>query len=202
MRSVPNDLVTLETDRPVWERCFTVAPLIVVGTREGDGRNLAPKHMATPLGWEGHFGFVCTPEHGTYRNAREHGAFTVSFPQPGGVTVASLSAAPRCGRGNGEKPGLEDIPTFPAREVDGPLLEDAYLWLECRLDRIVDGFARSSLVAGRVVAAHAREDAMRVAGGDHQDRIRRHPLLAFVSPDRWAEIRETDTFPFPEGFQR
>lgn len=200
-RSVPNDLVTLETERPVWERCFTVAPLIVVGTREGESWDLAPKHMATPLGWEGHFGFVCTPEHATYHNAREHGAFTVSFPRPGGVVVSSLAATPRCG-GDGEKPVLEEIPTFPAREIEGRLLRDAYLWLECRLDRIVDGFGESSLVAGRVEAAHAREAAMRVTGGDDQERIRTHPLLAFVSPDRWAEIRETSAFPFPEGFRR
>lgn len=201
MRSAPNELVTLETDRPVWERCFTVAPLIVVGTREGDDWNLAPKHMATPLGHEGHFGFVCTPEHGTYRNAREHEAFTVSFPRPDGVVVSSLAATPRCGQ-DGDQPVLDGISTFPAVEVDAPLLEDAYLWLECRLDRIVDGFGDSSLVAGRVVTAHAREGSMRVAGGDDQGRIHRHPLLAFVSPDRWAEIRETEAFPFPEGFRR
>ena len=201
MTAAPESLVTLGTDRPVWERCFTVSPLVVVGTREGEGWDLAPKHMATPLGWEGHFGFVCTPEHATYHNAREEGAFTVSFPRPGGVVVASLTAAPRCGE-DGEKPVLAEISTFPARELEGILLEDAHLWLECELDRIVDGFGAASLVAGRVVAAHAREESMRVSGGDDQERIRRHPLLAYVSPDRWAEIRETDSFPFPEGFRR
>jgi len=201
MTAAPETLVTLGPDRPVWERCFTVSPLVVVGTREGEGWNLAPKHMVTPLGWEGHFGFVCTPEHATYHNAREEGAFTVSFPRPGGVVVASLTATPRCG-GDGEKPVLDDIPTFPARELEGILLEDAHLWLECELDRTVDGFGSASLVAGRVVAAHAREESMRVSGGDDQERIRRHPLLAYVSPDRWAEIRETDSFPFPEGFRR
>lgn len=201
MRTVPDTLVTLETDRPIWDRFFTVAPLVVVGTREGEGWNLAPKHMVTPMGWDNFFGFVCSPDHATYHDARDAGAFTVSFPRPDGVVVSSLAAAPRCGE-EGEKPVLEDIPTFAAREVEGILLEDAYLWLECRLERVVDGFGRNSLVVGEVAAAHVREEALRVAEGDDQARLRRHPLLAYVTPGRWTEIDDTDAFPFPEGFQR
>lgn len=201
MRSVPEALVTLETDRPIWDRCYTVSALVVVGTREGDGWDLAPKHMATPLGWDNFFGFVCSPEHATYHNARNAGAFTVSFPRPDGIVVTSLTAAPRCGPA-GEKPVLEDIPTFPAREVDGVLLEDAYLWLECRLERVVDDLGRNSLVIGRVAAAHVHENSLRVADGDDQRMIRRQPLLAYLSPGRWSEVRDTDAFPFPAGFQR
>jgi hypothetical protein len=45
----PADLVALDTARPVWDRFFTVAPLVVIGTREPDGGyDLAPKHMVTP----------------------------------------------------------------------------------------------------------------------------------------------------------
>lgn len=32
--------------------------------------------------------------------------------------------------------------------------------------------------------------------------IRRRPLLAYLSPGRWSEVRDTDAFPFPVGFQR
>ncbi|NIQ57054.1 MAG: flavin reductase, partial [Gammaproteobacteria bacterium] len=53
-------------------------PLVLVGTREGEGAyDLAPKHMATPLGWGDYFCFVCTPEHRTYQNATREEEFTV-----------------------------------------------------------------------------------------------------------------------------
>ena len=58
--------VELDVRWPVWERVYMVAPLVLVGTREPDGRHdLAPKHMALPLGWQNYFGFVCAPRHST-----------------------------------------------------------------------------------------------------------------------------------------
>ena len=33
-------IATLDTDHPIWERFFTVAPLVLVGTREHDGQPL------------------------------------------------------------------------------------------------------------------------------------------------------------------
>jgi len=60
-RYIRDGVVTLETELPIWERFFTVAPLVLIGTREIDGSyDLAPKHMAFRLGWENHFGFICT----------------------------------------------------------------------------------------------------------------------------------------------
>src|SRR5919202_1049626 len=90
------DLVALREGLPVWDRVFTVSPLVVVGTKEEGGEyDLAPKHMAMPMGWENYFGFVCTPRHRTYHNARREGVFTVSYPRPAQVILASLAAAPR-----------------------------------------------------------------------------------------------------------
>ena len=66
--SLPPGLVRLDTDYPVWEQFYTVSPLVVVGTKDVDGFDLAPKHMAFPLSWENYFGFVCTPSHRTYQN--------------------------------------------------------------------------------------------------------------------------------------
>ncbi|MCL7971066.1 MAG: flavin reductase, partial [marine benthic group bacterium] len=67
-------LVKLDLDKPIWDRFFWVSPLSVVGTLEEDGTpNLAPKHMATPMGWQNYFGFVCTPRHSTYRNIERDG---------------------------------------------------------------------------------------------------------------------------------
>lgn len=195
------DLITLDTRESIWDRVFLVSPLVVIGTREGEGFDLAPKHMATPLGLGNFFGFVCTAAHGTYRNACENRAFTVSFPRPEQIAMAGLSAAPRQKGGGEEKPILRSLPTIPATTVDGVLLKDAYLMLECELHQLVDDLGENSLLIGRVVAAYASEDALRVSDGDDQARIYESPLLAYVHPGRYAVVQETQTFPFPADFR-
>lgn len=197
----PSGLVSLETEHPIWDRFFTVSPLVVIGTREQDGRyDLAPKHMATPLGWDNYFGFVCTPQHGTYQNILRERVFTVSYPTADAVVLASLAASPRCG--DDSKPALDALPTFPAHSIDGRFLSQASLFFECRLDRIVDGFGDNSLIAGRIVAAHLLPDSLRSMDLDDQDNIAASPLLAYISPGRYAKIDRSTSFPFPKGFQR
>lgn len=194
-------LVRLGAEHPVWERFFQVSPLVVVGTKEPDGSfDLAPKHMATALGWENFFGFVCTPDHATYVNAKREGEFTVSFPRPSQVLAASLAAAPRC-EGD-EKPSLDLLETRPATVVDGVLLDDAYLHFECRTERIVDGFGRNSLVAGRIVEALVAEEAIRRSDRDDMELLLDAPLLAYVAPGRYAEIGETVAFPYHVGWSK
>jgi flavin reductase (DIM6/NTAB) family NADH-FMN oxidoreductase RutF len=194
-------LIPLGTEHPVWDRFFQVFPLIVVGTKEADGSvDLAPKHMAIPMGWENHFGFVCTPRHGTYVNARREGVFTVSFPRPSQVLFASLAAAPRCEEDT--KPSLALLETRPATVVDGVLLKDAYLHFECETDRIIDDFGVNSLITGRIVEALVAEDALRDADVDDGDLTARSPLLAYVAPGRYAEISQTLAFPFHAGWSR
>ena len=194
-------LVALDVAHPIWERFFTVAPLVLVGTREADGRaDIAPKHMVAPLGWENRFGFVCSPRHATHRNAVARGAFTVSWPRPELVIATSLAAAPRCD--DASKPSLVAVPTFPARAVDGVLVEQCYAWLECALERTVDDLGPNSLVIGRVVAAAVAEDSLRTLDRDDADLLHAAPLLAYVSPGRWARIADTAAFPFPAGFTR
>ena len=174
---------------------------MLVGTKEKDGGyDLAPKHTAFPIGWENYFGFVCTPRHATYHNARREGVFTVSYPRPTQVVLASLAASPR--EGDGAKPALYALPTFLASEVDGVFVEDAYLFLECVLDRIVDDFGENSLIAGRVVAAHVREDYLRALDRDDNDLIHDSPLLAYLSPGRYAHVENSNSFPFPANFMR
>ena len=41
------NIISLNTDKSIWDHFYTVAPLVVIGTKEGDGFDLAPKHMAT-----------------------------------------------------------------------------------------------------------------------------------------------------------
>lgn len=194
-------MTPLDLQHPVWEQVYMVAPLTLVGTREPDGSyDLAPKHLATPMSWADHYGFVCTPNHATYVNAQREGCFTVSFPRPDQVVLTSLAAAPRCE--DDQKHALAAIPTVPASEVDGVLVEHAYLHFECELDRIIDGFGANSLVVGRIVAAAAAERSIRDADRDGQDMIAHSPILAYLHPGRFATIRETHAFPYHVGFKR
>lgn len=195
----PN-LIRLPTDRPIWDRFFGVHPLVIVGSKEEHGYNLAPKHLAMPLGWGNFFCFVCSPQHSTYVNIRQHGAFTVSYPRPTEVLMASLAAAPRCE--DRSKPSLLVLPSFRASTVDGILVKGCSLFLECTLHSILDGFGDNSLIIGNVVAAAAAEDILRDAERDEAEQIDQSPLLAYVSPGRLAEIRQTMAFPFPKGFSR
>ena len=193
-------LVSLETDYPIWNRFFTVSPLVLVGTREVSGKyDLAPKHMAFPMGLENYFGFACTERHHTYTNAKREGTFTVSYPRPSQFLVTSLAAGSRCG--DDSKPGLLALDTFPARQVDGVLVRNAYLHLECSEVRIVDGFGSNSLVTGKVVAVHLDEEALRANDKDDRELIRSNPLLAYLHPGRFATIEHTVSFPFPSDFK-
>jgi flavin reductase (DIM6/NTAB) family NADH-FMN oxidoreductase RutF len=199
--SSQKQLISLDLAQPIWDRFFSVAPLIIVGTKEPDGNyDLAPKHMAMPLGWDNYFGFICTPRHHTYQNIRREGVFTISFPQSEQVILASLSAAPRCD--NQTKPSLGALPTFPATLIEGVFLENAYLFLECELDRIVDGFGENSLIAGKIVAAQVEEEALRSCDRDDQDLLLQSPLLVYLSPGRYAKLDRSFSFPFHAGFSR
>ena len=197
----PDRLVSLEINYPLWDRIFMVFPLVIVGSKEPDGSyDLAPKHMAMPLSWGNYYGFVCTPRHATYHNARREGVFTVSYPRPEQWLETSLTAAPRCE--DGQKHALGAVATFPAETVDGVLVSDGYLHFECELDRIIDGFGVNSLIIGRIVAALADPAALRAAERDDQELIYNAPLLSYLHPGRFAEIRETRSFPFPEGMKK
>jgi len=194
-------LIPLAVDRPIWDRFFGVFPLVIVGSKEeSGGYNLAPKHLAMPLGWENHFCFVCAPQHSTYHNIRRHAVFTISYPRPSEVLLASLAAAPRCE--DTSKPSLLVLPTLPAQRVDGVLVKGCYVWLECTLESIHDGFGPNSLIIGNVVAAAAHEDALRIEEQDDGEQIFKFPFLAYVSPGRFAEVKQTAAFPFPKGFSR
>jgi flavin reductase (DIM6/NTAB) family NADH-FMN oxidoreductase RutF len=194
-------LIELDVNQPIWDRFFWVAPLVLVGTLEPDGsHDLAPKHMAMPMGWENYFGFVCTPRHHTYSNIQRDGVFTVSYPRPDQLVLTSLAASPRFQED--EKPALQALPVFPSTRVRGVLLNGAYLYLECELDRFVEGFGVNSLIIGRIVAAHVAEDAARNEELDEQSMIHDAPVLAYLHPGRFASIADSLSFPFPAGMKK
>ena len=194
-------LIELDTGSSIWESFFTVFPLVVIGTREADGSDdLAPKHLAIPMSWENHFGFVCTPRHNTYQNIQRDGEFTVTYMRPSQTVLASLAATPRCE--DGSKPITQALPTFEAKKVNAPFVQDGYLFLECRLHQFVDNLGENSLIIGHIVSARVAEDALRVSDEDDEDLLYASPLLAYLYPGRFAEITSTNKLPFPAGFKR
>lgn len=195
-----SNLVALDPTKNLWERFFTVSPLVLVGTLDADGKpDLAPKHMAFPLGWANYFGFVCAPSHSTYTNVERLRSFTVSYPRPTDVVTTSLTASPRC---DDEKPVVGMLQTFEPQIVQGVFVEGGYLFLECELDRIVDGFGVNALIAGRIVAAYIRPDALRDDDRDDAALLLEAPQLAYLYPGRFAVIDTTQAFPFPAGMRR
>lgn len=195
------DLIELDTASSIWENFFSVFPLVVIGTREEDGSDdLAPKHLAIPMSWSNHFGFVCTPRHNTYQNIQRDGQFTVTYMRPSQTVLASLAATPRCD--DGSKPITESLPTFAAQQVDAVFVADGYLFLECELQQMVDNLGENSVIIGRVVAARVAEDALRSSGLDDEDLVFNTPLLAYLYPGRFAEISDSTQLPFPAGFKR
>ena len=197
---VRDDLAELRVEPGLWERVFQVAPLVLIGTKEGDGWDFAPKHMAMPLGWEGFYCFVCSPRHATYQNVKAHPQFTVSFPRSDQIVESSFAAGGRFT--GGAKPALAAVPTAPARVVDVPVVAGCPLYLECELERIMDGFGSNSLIVGRVVAAAAVREAVRGAEVDDADLIYRLGLLAYLAPGRFAVVRDSSSFPYPADFRR
>lgn len=194
------NLESLDVEQSIWERVYTVAPLVLVGTREPDGSaDLAPKHMAFPLGWSRFFGFVCSPNHATHANIERTGEFSVSYPRPADVVNTSLAASPRCEEA---KPLVGLLETFAARQIDCVLAANSYLYLECRHVDTFDGFGENSLIAGRIVAAHVDRAALRSSDRDDADLLMQAPQLAYLYPGRFAVIDRTQAFPFPAGMRR
>ena len=194
-------LIELDTSSSIWESFFTVFPLVVIGTREADGSDdLAPKHMAMPMSWKNHFGFVCTPRHNTYQNIQRDRQFSVTYMRPSQTVLASLAATPRCE--DGSKPITQALPTFAAETINAAFVEDGYLFLECELQQIVDELGENSLIIGRIISARVAEDALRSSDQDDEDLVYSAPLLAYLYPGRFAEIVSSNKLPFPAGFKR
>ena len=110
-----------------------------------------------------------------------------------------MAAGPRIE--DGSKPTLAALETVPASMVDGVLVSGAYLWLECALERMLEGFGDNTLIIGRVLAVSADERVVRSPETGDRDPIRDAPLLAYLSPGRFASVEQSSSFPFHVEFQ-
>ena len=102
---------------------------------------------------------------------------------------------------DGSKPTLAALETVPTRVVDGVLVAGAYLALECRVERVIDGFGENAIVAGEIVAASVAAHAARGAEVDDHELLASSPLLAYLSPGRFASVGPSRSFPFPLDFR-
>ena len=194
--------IKLDLKEPIWNHVFTVAPLIVIGTKEGENYDLAPKNMASLIGDSNYFAFICTPNHATYQNIKKFKEFSVSFPIPDQVVLASLSASPRCENIMDEKPILNELPTTKCNKIDAVILKDSYLYFECNRPKIIDGFEEHSIITGKIIEAYTDSAYLKVSDKDEQQQIFENPLLAYIAHGRFAKITETYNFPYPKGFKR
>lgn len=197
------NMVELDVDKDVWNRGYTVHSLLIIGSKEEDGNyNFAPKHMAMPLGFSNHFGFIGTPRKSTYRNIQREKVFTVSYPKPSQLTVSSLAATQR--EDDDSKPVLDQIPTTPAQKIEGYFVEDSYFQLECKLTECLGKFGEWELVVGEIVAARIDKKMSRKVGNgvDEGQLIYDNPLLAYLHPNRFSVIKESNVFPFPKELKR
>ena len=171
-------LIELDIGSSIWENFFSVFPLVIIGTREADGSDdLAPKHLAMPMSWSNHFGFVCTPRHNTLQNIKRTQQFSVTYMRPSHTVLAT-------------------------QKIDAAFVADGYLFLECELQQMVDNLGDNSLIIGRIIAAQVAEDAFRTSDQDDADLLINTPLLAYLYPGRFAEISSSTQLPFPAGFKR
>ena len=76
------------------------------------------------------------------------------------------------------------------------------LYLECVLDRFVDGFGENSLVVGRIVAASVLRSALRGTDVDDSDLLHGCVRSSTSRPGVSAWSRQTHAFPLPPDFSR
>ncbi len=197
-----DSFISLNVKDTIWDHFYTVAPLVVIGTKENDVYDLSPKHMVTPIGFSNYIAFVCTPRHTTYHNIKKEKKFTVSFVRPDQILLTSLSAIPRCEENHYSKAIVEKIPTISTPKNDNIFIADSYVLFECTLYKIIDGFDDYSIITGQIEAAYVHKDYKIFSEVDQQKHIYDNPLLAYIAQGRFASIKETFSFPYPKDFHR
>lgn len=197
-----NNYVSLNTNNNIWEHFYTVAPLIVVGSKEGSNYNLAPKHMATPIGFSNYFGFVCTPKHQTYHNIKKEKKFTISFVKPNQILITSLAASCRDDTCECPKEIIKSLPTIQLSDASNLFVEDSYLLFNCSLFKIIDGFDNYSIITGKIKEAFIHKNYKVYSDIDKQLHVHNNPVPVYIAQGRFANIKESFNFPFPKDFKK
>ena len=197
-----DNFISLSVKDTIWDHFYTVAPLVVIGSKENDEFDLSPKHMVTPIGFSNFIGFVCTPRHVTYHNIKKEKRFTVSFVKPSQILLTSLAAIPRCEDNHYSKEIVKNIPTIPTSKKDNIFIADSYVLLECSLHKIIDGFGDYSMITGKIDTAYVHKDYKIFSEVDQQKHIYNNPFLAYLAQGRFASIKETFSLPYPKDYKR
>lgn len=194
------EIISLEDTSP-FEKVFASYSLVVIGTLEEDGvYNLAPKHMVTPVGWSGYFGFACSPDHHTTKNIKRTEEFTVSYPHPDEIVSISLSAEPRDDKGH--KPDLSELETVDSPKIDAEFIKNSYIYLECELKKIFNELGENNFIIGEIIGKYIDKNAIRTQDKDDAETIHNNPILAYLHPGRYSKIDSSNSFPFPKNFKK
>ena len=94
------------------------------------------------------------------------------------------------------------LPTVNGTKTDTLIMEGAYVRLECKLHKIIDGFDENSLITGKIISAQVHPEYLRVSEKDESTQLSENPLLAYVADGRFAEVKQTYNFPYPKNFCR
>ncbi len=197
-----DNFISLNVKDTIWDHFYTVAPLVVIGTKENDFYDLAPKHMVTPIGFSNYFGFVCTSRHKTYQNIKKEKRFTVSFVKPNQILLTSLAALPRCEEDHYSKEIVKILPTIPTTKNDNIFIAESYVLLDCSLFKIIDGFDNYSIITGKIDTAFVHKDHKIFSEVDQQKHLYDNPLLTYIAQGRFASVKETFSYPYPKDFKR
>ena len=163
------DLVEISTEAPIWERFFTVAPLVLVATKRA--ATTTSRRSISPCRSAGRTTSASSAARRTrrHRNLEAHPEFTVSFPRGRPDRQSSLLAA-GSRLDDRSKPTLAPFRSSRPARWTACSSRAAALYLECALERVIDGFGENSLIVGRDRRRSA-VDARRSAGSRSTTRI-------------------------------
>jgi flavin reductase (DIM6/NTAB) family NADH-FMN oxidoreductase RutF len=103
----------------------------------------------------------------TRRNIRETGQFVVNLVSEQAAEVMNITAI-EFERGISE-PHEAELTTIPSVHVKPPRIAESPVSMECELMQIIDLGPEQSLVLGRVLAMHVRDDAVIDPAKNHID---------------------------------
>ena len=97
---------------------------------------------------------------------------------------------------------VQHIPTVSSEDGENIFVADSYLFLECDLHKIFDGFDDYSIITGTVEKAFVHKKYKIHSDQGQQGRIYENPLLVYVAQGRFAKVHETMAYPYPKDFER